>query len=79
MFKSLLIANVYVVAGGGRQQKWFVYDMTKKANQNNLMIAQVLGKLRARLELLAQELAKWRAITCCKGCVSKHEHAHCFR
>jgi hypothetical protein len=31
-------------------RKWFVYDMTKKANENNGKIAQTLSLLRSRLE-----------------------------
>lgn len=41
-----------------RGREWFVYFMTKKANKNSAMIAQVLAKLRSRLEILAQELGE---------------------
>eukprot|EP01038_Epipyxis_sp_PR26KG_P010560 gene10560-14186_t len=37
---------------------WFVYGMTKKANQNNIIITNTLAKIRSRLELLAQELGE---------------------
>jgi hypothetical protein len=37
-------------------RKWFVFLMTKRANQNSKLISQTLAKLRGRLELLAQEL-----------------------
>ena len=36
--------------------KWFVYHMTKKANDNSIKIGNTLGVLRGRLELLQKEL-----------------------
>ena len=39
-----------------RQPKWFVYHMTKKANDNSIKIGNTLGVLRGRLELLQKEL-----------------------
>jgi len=36
--------------------KWFVYHMTKKANDNSIKISNTLGVLRGRLELLQKEL-----------------------
>jgi hypothetical protein len=38
--------------------KWFVYSMTKKANENSAKIGQVLAKLRSRLEVLSQEIGE---------------------
>lgn len=35
--------------------KWFVYSMTRKANDNSKAIGQTLAKLRGRLELLSRE------------------------
>lgn len=35
--------------------KWFVYSMTRKANDNSKAIGQTLAKLRSRLELLSRE------------------------
>jgi dihydroxyacetone kinase-like predicted kinase len=35
--------------------RWFVYDMMKKANQNNTAITRVLASIRSKLEMLAQE------------------------
>jgi hypothetical protein len=36
-------------------RKWFVYAMTKKANENNVKIAQTLSLLRSRLEQINNE------------------------
>ena len=37
---------------------WFVYYMTRKANKNSAAIAQVLAKIRSKLEILANELGE---------------------
>jgi hypothetical protein len=35
--------------------RWFVYDMTKKVNENNKLIGKILANLRTRLEMLSSE------------------------
>lgn len=39
-------------------QTWFVYGMTKKASDNSTKISQILSALRARLELLSQDIGE---------------------
>jgi hypothetical protein len=39
-------------------RKWFVYSMTKKASENSASISKILSGLRARLELLSQDLGE---------------------
>lgn len=51
--------------------KWFVYYMTQKANNNNRKITATLAAVRARLDLLSQELGE------CPFCLDQLESDTC--
>lgn len=37
-----------------REDRWFVYDMTRKADSNNSMLGRVLADIKTKLDLIAQ-------------------------
>ena len=38
-----------------REDRWFVYDMTRKASSNNDVIGRVLQDIKTKLDLIAQQ------------------------